>query len=160
MATPREKTGTTKTYGFPLPFLSTKTLTKKTNKSNSLKVQSLRKRSVRPCGRLVGARYCRRHLFERSIRLHESVGVRASDVNANQLPRENIAGAVEPPDVRVTRSGQGSVRALSEPRGEHLVNINKLRNNPWKPRRLFCLADMGVPSVQGEPLSTFLIWME
>ena len=38
--------------------------------------------------------------------------MRSSNGDADQLSGQDIAGAVEAPDVRVTRRGQRSIRAL------------------------------------------------
>lgn len=53
------------------------------------------------------------YLLERRVGLHESVGVRASDIDTNQLPREDVAGTVKSADVRVARGGQSPVRTLA-----------------------------------------------
>lgn len=52
------------------------------------------------------------NLVERCVRLHEGVGVGASDVDADKLPRQDVAGAVKSPNVRVSRRGERSVGAL------------------------------------------------
>lgn len=52
------------------------------------------------------------NLIERCVGLHERVGVRASDIDADHLPRQDVARGVETPYVRVSRGREPPIWSL------------------------------------------------
>lgn len=86
------------------------------------------------------------YLLERRVRLHESVGVSAADVDANQLPRKDVAGTIKPADIRVARGGQSSVRTLAAAAAAAVATVaaaasvagaSAARSNGWTPNETF-----------------------